>query len=117
MQSCSKPQIDKASRVPTAMAHEIRPLTQHSQHKLKLAAIDAIRLSLSVESAKRKGRDFSDWGPAEAHAVWKTARDFAQQHGLRIPLLAEVVQVEKSACGHSDYGAKWALYVAEKMFM
>lgn len=88
----------------------------YEQHRLKLIATDSIKGALCQEAQKRKGRDFVEWSEAEAKAVWQAARDFAQQHGLRAPLLAEVVQVEKSAMGHSDYGSKWALYVAEKMF-
>ena len=88
----------------------------YEKHRLKLAAIDAIHGSLCQEAQKRKGRDFAEWSKAEANSVWQAARDFAQQNGLRIPLLDEVVQVEKSAMGHCDYGQKWSLYVAEKMF-
>ena len=89
----------------------------HEQHRLKMAAIDAIHGVLCQEAQKRKGRDFADWSQAEVKAVWQAARDFAQQNGLRVPLLDEVVQVEKSAVGHCDYGQKWSLYVAEKMFL
>ena len=88
----------------------------HEQHRLKMAAIDAIHGALCQEAQKRKGRDFAEWSKAEANAVWQAARDFAQQYGLRVPLLDEVVRVEKSAMGHCDYGQKWSLYVAEKMF-
>ena len=88
----------------------------HEQHRLEMAAIDAIHGVLCQEARKRKGRDFAEWSKAEAKAVWQAARDFAQQNGLRVPLLDEVVQVEKSAMGHCDYGQKWSLYVAEKMF-
>lgn len=88
----------------------------HEQHRLKMAAIDAIHVALCQEAQKRKGRDFAEWSQAEAKAVWQAARDFAQQNGLRVPLLDEVVQVEKGAMGHCDYGQKWSLYVAEKMF-
>lgn len=88
----------------------------HEKHRLKLAATDAIHEALCHEAQKRKGRDFEEWSKAEANSVWRAARDFAQENGLRVPLLDEVVQVERSAMGHCDYGQKWSLYVAEKMF-
>ena len=88
----------------------------HEQHRLKMSATDAIHGALCLEAQKRNGRDFAEWSKAEAKAVWQAARDFAQQHGLRVPLLDEVVQVERSAMDHCDYGQKWSLYVAEKMF-
>ena len=89
----------------------------HEQQRLKMAAMDAIHGALCEEAKKRKGRDFVAWSNAEANVVWQAASDFAQRNGLRVPLLDEVVQVEKSAMGHCDYGQKWSLYVAEKMFL
>lgn len=88
----------------------------YEQHRLKLAATDAIQSALCQEAKRRKGRAFEEWSTAEADAVWQAAHDFAQQNLLRVPPLDEVVQVEKLARGHCDYSAKWALYVAEKMF-
>jgi hypothetical protein len=67
------------------------------------------------EAKKRKGRSFEEWNRAEINAVWYAARDYAQQHGLRIPYLDEVVSEERSACGHIDYGMKWAYGVAAAM--
>ena len=63
------------------------------------------------EATKRPGR--KDWVKAERERVWSVARDYAQQHGLPVPTLAEVERAEQSACGHVDYGSKWAYGVAE----
>lgn len=82
-------------------------------HRLKKAGIDAIKAALVAEAGRRRGRSFKEWSEAEAKAVWSAARDFAQQHDLRVPQLAEVVAVEREASGHSDYAYKWALYTAE----
>lgn len=46
---------------------------------------DGIHGVLCQEAQKRKGRKFAEWSKAEAEAVWKAARDFAQQNGLRVP--------------------------------
>ena len=78
-------------------------------------AVLVLQERLVQEAKLRSSRTFEEWSRAEINAVWFAARDFAQQHGLRVPLLAEVEAAEVVACGHSDYGHKWALLVAEKM--
>lgn len=85
------------------------------RYQLTMDGIDALKAALAAEASQRPGRTFDEWSKAEAKAVWTAARDFAQQHGLQVPLLAEVVRVERQACGHSNYGSKWALYVTELM--
>lgn len=55
------------------------------------------------------------WVEAERRVVWQTARDYAQQHGMRIPTMAEVERAEQNAMGHVDYGSKWAYGVVEAM--
>lgn len=67
------------------------------------------------EAAKRKGRSVEEWLDAEMQAVWAAARDYAQQHGLRVVRLSEVADARSSASGHVDYGAKWAYGIAERM--
>ena len=67
------------------------------------------------EASNRKGRAVADWIRAERLAVWIAARDHAQQHGLRVPTLDDVIQAERQANGHVDYGAKWAYGVVRKM--
>lgn len=86
-----------------------------TRFRLTMASIEALKAALITESEKRAGRSFEQWATAEAQAVWKAARGFAQQHGLRQPLLDDVIRVERQASGHSDYGSKWALYVTELM--
>lgn len=83
------------------------------RYRLMDAGIKAITAALTHEAGKRLGRSFEQWSAAEAQAVWAATRDFAQQHGLRVPTLAEVVRVERQSSGHSDYAAKWALYAIE----
>ncbi len=87
----------------------------HRLHRLKVEAVDVIEQAFRREAQLRKGRSVDEWHRAEVQAVWTAARDFGQQHGLRTPSIDEVVAVERMAFGHIDYGAKWALYVAEKI--
>lgn len=69
------------------------------------------------EAELRDGRAVEEWQRYETLAVWRAARDYAQQHGLRVPLLDEVRRASDSAAGHVDYGSKWAYRVAELMRM
>lgn len=85
------------------------------RYRLTMAGIDALKAALVAEAELRRGRTFEEWSKAEAMAVWAGARDFAQQHGLAVPTLADVERLERHACGHIDYGSKWALYIVELM--
>ena len=67
------------------------------------------------EAAYRKGRSVMEWQRAERLAVWRAARDYAQQYGMRIPTMDDVEQAEVLASGHVDYGAKWAYGIASAM--
>lgn len=67
------------------------------------------------ESEKRRGREPEVWIAAEREAVLQEAVRQAEKLGLRAPTEQEVMQAEVSACGHVDYGSKWALRVAEAM--
>lgn len=78
-------------------------------------ATEVIQQAFNAAAKNRTGRSFEAWSKDEIQAVWSAARDFAQQHGLRTPLITEVEQGERLAMGHSDYGVKWALFVAQKM--
>jgi hypothetical protein len=71
--------------------------------------------AFQAEAEKRATRQGDEWIAAERLAVWHAARDYAQQHGLRIPTIDEVACAENNAMGHCDYGAKWAYRVAEYM--
>lgn len=87
------------------------------RYRFTQSAMQALKSALVAEAVHRRGRHFEQWSAAEAKAVWAASRDFAQQHGLRVPLLEDVVRVERQASGHSDYGSKWALYVVELMLV
>ena len=67
------------------------------------------------EAEKRKERDSEEWILLERLAVWRAARDYAQQHGLGIPLMHVIEEAEQLACGHVDFGAKWAYKISEYM--
>jgi len=69
--------------------------------------------AFQAEAEKRADRDVDAWIAFEREAVWRVARDYAQQHGLPVPTLAEVKKAEELALGHVDYGSKWAYGVAE----
>lgn len=84
-------------------------------HRLKLEAMEAIENAFRKEAQFRKGRSVEEWRRAELEAVWAAGLGFAQARGLPIVPIDEVAAVERMAAGHSDYGSKWALYVAEKI--
>lgn len=71
--------------------------------------------ALVDEAEHRDDRTSDEWQEAELYAVWDTARDYAQQHDLRIPTMADVKMVERQASGHTDYAAKVAYGVAATM--
>lgn len=68
--------------------------------------------ALQAEALKRSGRAVDDWIEAERNAVWTASRDYALKYGLRVPTLSVVERAEQSACGHTDYCAKWAYGMA-----
>ena len=67
------------------------------------------------ETTKRKGRSVEEWVAAEREAVLREATAKAQQMGLRVPTMDEIVRAEQYAMGSVDYGAKWAYRVTDKM--
>ena len=71
--------------------------------------------AFQAEAEHRDGRALEDWTRMEREAVWRAARDYAQQHGLRVPTLEDVERAETFACGHADYGTTWAFRVADAM--
>ena len=64
-----------------------------------------------LKHASKFPRDIDE----ERLVVWRAARDYAQQHGLRVPLMADVLKAERAAIGHTDYGAKFARGVADSI--
>lgn len=65
------------------------------------------------EATKRK--DQNDWIEKERQRVWVTARDCVQMYGLKVLTIEEVQRAENLACGHTDYGAKWAYGIVAMM--
>ena len=65
------------------------------------------------EATKRDSRSVGEWQDCELQRVWREARDYAQENELTAPTLADIAAAEQSACGHVDYGAKWAYRVEE----
>lgn len=52
---------------------------------------------------------------AQDEVVWACARDYAQQHGLRVPTLKEVNDASVAGMGHVDAAAKWAYKLAAQL--
>lgn len=71
--------------------------------------------AFQAEATHRRHRGIDEWMLAERTAVWRAARDAAQQLGWRVLTMEEVRRVENQAAGHTDYGAKWAYGVVEAM--
>lgn len=71
--------------------------------------------AFQAEASKRKSRSVTNWMDAELQAVWRASDDYARQHGLQVPTLAQVAAAERYASGSADYGAKWAYQVAAVM--
>jgi len=66
------------------------------------------------ESAKRDTNK-SDWIQNERKAVFDAATKYATERGIKLPTMAMVEEAEQYACGHTDYGAKWAYKLAGLM--
>jgi len=72
--------------------------------------------TLLEEAKNRSYKDPEEWIECERKAVWRAARDYAQQHGLRVPTIEEVEKGENYASGHVDYASKFTLYVTELLY-
>jgi len=71
--------------------------------------------ALVKEQEHRKDRQSEEWIVAERNAVWSASRDYAQQHGLRVPTIDDVMAAENQAIGHCDYASTWAFEVVRRM--
>lgn len=71
--------------------------------------------AFQAESKNRKGKSIEQWTSAEQEAVHREAVYQANKLGLRTPTHEDVAGAERSACGHVDYGAKWAYAVVDAM--
>ena len=67
------------------------------------------------EAKKRPGRTFEEWHQAEIRSVFLAAVQQSGYLGLTIPTVDDVISAEHLASGHADYGAKWAIGVADMM--
>ena len=79
-----------------------RPLTEPARR---------IYDALTDEASKRDKAD--NWIHNERLRVFREARDYAQENGLKILTLDQIRNCESYAIGHVDYGAKWAYKIAE----
>lgn len=76
--------------------------------------MDYILEALTREMAKRGEVADLSWIEREREAVAVAANQWSEAHGFtKRVTVADVKRVETSAIGHSDYGSKLALYVAE----
>ena len=75
----------------------------------------AIYDALLREAEHRNARSVDEWHAAEMEAVWKVARDYAEQHGLKLPTMDDVEKAARQGYGHVDYAAKLAYALANTM--
>lgn len=81
-------------------------------HNAFLDCRDHIHAALTAEMRGRA--EHQDWIERERLAVTVAANNWAEAHGLAERVTVDDVEaVEVRAVGHSDYGTKFALYVAE----
>ena len=89
------------------MAHDVfrprRPLPQ------------CIYDAFQKEATKRDGRKVEEWQRKEIEAVFNAASAFAEKHGIPAPSMTDVEETERLASGHTDYGAKWAYGLEQRM--
>jgi len=64
--------------------------------------------------ARNRDHD-SEWQEHEAEAVWREASEYARMRGLQEPTLQQVKLASEYACGHVDYGSKWAIKIVDLM--
>jgi hypothetical protein len=88
-------------------------MSEHDPFRPQFEPARAIYDAFQIEGRKRSGSGLNEWVCAERNAVWRSARDFAQQRGLSVPTIEQVEKEEVLAMGHVDYGSKWAVGVAE----
>jgi len=69
--------------------------------------------ALVAEQLNRKGRSVAQWIEAERMVVFAKATELAQSSGQRPPTIEQIIVAENSACGHTDYAAKFAYSLAE----
>jgi hypothetical protein len=69
----------------------------------------------AFQNAAKERELREDWLEYELQRVYDAAVGYAKAHNLHAPSIQEVMDAETSACGHTDYGAKWAYRLEEIM--
>jgi hypothetical protein len=87
----------------------------HDVFRPRVQPAQMIYDAFQEEAKKRKGRDFEVWNTEELCAVWRAAKEYAEQNGLRVPTMEEVKRADTYAMGSVDYGAKLSYRVVEFM--
>ena len=67
------------------------------------------------ETAKHRECHPYEWIERERQAVFKEAVRIAKENDLRVPTIDIIERYESNACGHVDYGKKWAMGIVEWM--
>lgn len=80
--------------------------------KCRQRCLDALRQAMNL----RNTFDGLEWVEHEREAITVAANTWALAHGLPTVTVSQVEEIEHLACGHSDYGSKLALYVAELVY-
>ena len=68
-----------------------------------------------VEAAKRKTKSVQQWIADEPKAMHAQCLVIAQERGLRLLSLEDVLRCERTAMGHVDYASKWSIRLANEM--
>lgn len=69
--------------------------------------------AFKLEARKRNIQ--KDWVLKERQAVYSAAVAYAKKKGICPPSLQDVQEAENESLGSADYGAKWAIKVANIM--
>lgn len=85
-----------------ANGHAYRSPLHHELHEL-----------LCAEAAKRDQRQGLSWIGIERQAMCDAVNEHRSARGKAPLPLSEIARVEAMACGHVDYGTKFALYCTE----
>jgi hypothetical protein len=93
-----------------------------ARHRDLMNARDKLLAVLEREQALRSTRyrlnlNEPEWVIAERKAMFETVNAIRAKHGFPDIDMMDILSVERSATGHSDYSSKFALYCAELCFV
>jgi hypothetical protein len=54
-----------------------------------------------------------NWEHKERLRMFREARDYAHENGLKVPTMDQIRQCESMAIGHTDYAARWAYGISD----